>query len=40
MATIQIKQSDSRKIRSGCGVLIYSAGQGLTLLYMDLNTCF
>ena len=29
IATIQIKQSDWLKIRSGCGNLIYSAGQGL-----------
>ena len=26
---MQIKQSDWLKIRSGCGILIYSAGQGL-----------
>ena len=31
MATIQIKQTDWLKIRSGCGILIYSAGQGLKL---------
>ena len=30
IATIQIKQSDWLKIRSGCGILIYSAWQGLT----------
>ena len=29
IATIRIKQSDWVKIRSGCGILIYSAGQGL-----------
>ena len=29
MATIQIKQTDWLKIRSGCGILIYSAEQGL-----------
>ena len=29
IATIQIKQSDWLKLRSGCGTLIYSAGQGL-----------
>ena len=31
IATIWIKQSDWLKIRSGCGILIYSAGQGLRL---------
>ena len=30
MATIQIKQSDWLKLRSECGILIYSAGQGLS----------
>ena len=29
--TIQIKQSDWLKIRNGCGILIYSAWQGLKL---------
>ena len=29
IATIQTKWSDWLKIRSGCGILIYSAGQGL-----------
>ena len=28
IATIRIKKSDWLKIRSGCGILIYSAGQG------------
>ena len=30
IAAIQIKQSDWLKIRSGCDILIYSAGQGLS----------
>ena len=31
IATIRIKWSDWLKIRSGCGILIYSAGQGLII---------
>ena len=32
MATIQIKRTDWLKIRSGGGILIYSAGQGLNTI--------
>ena len=32
IAKIQIKQYDWLKIRSGCGILIYSAGQGFLML--------
>ena len=32
ISTIWIKESDWLTIRSGCGILIYSAGQGLILL--------
>ena len=37
IATIQIKQSDWLKIRSGCGILIYSAGQGLSFASNSLQ---
>ena len=32
ITTIQIKKSDWLKIRSGCGILIYSAGQGISCI--------
>ena len=37
IATIQIKSSDWLKIRSGRGILIYSAGQGLMLSLLGKN---
>ena len=49
IATVWIKQSDWLKIRSGHGILIYSAGQGLrgldtlgrfaAILYKGDNIC-
>ena len=38
IASIQIKQSDSLTIRCGCGILIYSAWQGLTFGVMQMQT--
>ena len=38
IATIQIKHSDLLKIRSGHGILIYSAWQGLNRKFVQLQT--
>ena len=38
ISTIWIKQSDWLTIRSGCGILIYSAGQGLIHCIIPTNS--
>ena len=38
ISTIRIKWSDWLKIRSGCGILIYSAWQGLNIFFLTNTT--